>query len=326
MNTFKNIEELKGTFASGNFDFPESFSIGGENSNQHAEYKQHSVTDFGLEDIMHKGYKPMWIYTARANVDNQEVVKSLGLNAWIVLLWGMDNKHRILPFDVRSISRSRAIMTTHRDNVQEDYKEVSQDRVIPDKVRVMLLDLPMASELIGKVDTGADVCSLHAEDIEVHRSSQKVSFRCPPLSNNVITIPMVDQQAVQTPSAGTEYRPVVSLNIKVADKSLNDVRVNLKDRSEMEQPFLVGQNALEAGKFLIDPNIMKEDLDDDDAAFIQQLAEEFRTEVIEEGAAAITQDDISKIYDIFENSDITLSDLIKVLGAESLNRMKDLEY
>lgn len=325
MNSFKNLKELKNTFISGNFHFPEELLIGDDNLNHEIEYRKNTVVDFGLEDMLEHNYKPMWVYSIRPTEENQENAKVAGLNNWIVFLWGMDPKHRILPYDVRTIKRSRAMQTTRKSEqtIPEDYKEVNQDRIIPDKVRVMLLDLPVARELIGKVDTGADVCSLHAEDININHGTQKVSFRCPPLSDNVITVTLVDQQAVQTPSSdGTEYRAVISLNLKIADKALKDVRVNLNDRSNMEHPFLIGQNALETGNFLIDPNIIKEDLDD--AAFIQMLTEEFSNDVVEE--ALITEDEITQMYDLFEGSDITLKDLIKILRTESMNRLNKLDY
>ncbi len=330
MNTFKNIEELKRTFVSGNFDFPESFHVGGDGSNAHAEYRQHTVVNHNIEDMMSKGVKPMWVYSLRPSEENTQAAQSMGLNSWIVLLWGMDPKHRILPYDTRTITKSRATMTSHRSEqaLPEDYKEVSQDRVIPDKVRIMLLDMPVARELIGKVDTGADVCSLHAEDVKIQHGNQKVSFRCPPLSDNIITVPLVDQQAVQTPSAeGTHYRPVISLNLKVADKALKDIRVNLNDRSNMDHPFLVGQNALEAGNFLIDPNLIKEDTDLSDEDFIQDLVEQYSHENFTfEQETIITEEQISNMYDVFESSDISLSDLIKILRTETMNRLTKIEY
>lgn len=321
MDHFEDLKDLKQKFVSGNFHFPDSFTIGDD-----IEYRYLRSVNHKLEDMLHKGHKAMMIYNVRPAPEHMEKAKEAGLNSWIVLLWGFDPKYRMLPYEARTITRSRETIATRPESVAEDYKEVQQDRIIPDKVKVMILDLPVASELIGKVDTGADVCSLHAVNIEVNRGTGKVSFDCPPLSENRISVPLVDQQAVQTPSdQGTVYRPVIALNLKIAEKSLNDVRVNLNDRTNMEQPFLVGQNALEAGKFIIDPNIIKEDVNDDD--FIDALVEKFSADKVEVAdEKIITEEQITQMYDLFEGSNITFGDLIKILRTESLNRLKDLDY
>lgn len=200
--------------------------------------------------------------------------------------------------------------------IEEDYKEISTDRIIPDIVKIMVIDLPVGNEITGKVDTGADICSMHAENIEVNRGAGKVSFDCKYLSDNRLTMVLSTQQAVRSPSSDeTMYRPVVKLNLKISGKALNDVEVNLNDRSKMDHPFLVGQNALEAGNFIIDPNIIKED-EVEEVEQVEQIVE----------TPSISKEDIAKIYDLFESSDMTLSDLIKALKLEAIERINKIEY
>lgn len=203
--------------------------------------------------------------------------------------------------------------------LDEDYKEISTDRIIPDIVKVMIIDLPVGNEITGKVDTGADICSMHAENIEINRGAGKVSFDCKYISDKRITMVLSTQQAVRTPSSDeVMYRPVVRLNIKVSGKALNDIEVNLNDRSKMEQPFLIGQNALEAGNFIIDPNIMKEDEQTDNETTVVE------TPIVEK--RSLTQQEISSLYDLFEKSDMTLSEMVEALREEAINRINKIKY
>lgn len=316
MKEFNNIEDLKKAFLVGNVKFEKSMTVSG------VEYRRLQTTKHSLEEMLCDGYKALFVYSLRPSEKNISKEKSAGLHDWIIFMWGFDKKLRLIPYDVRSTTRSRG-RVEHR-GLGESFREISQDRIIPDKVKVIIIDLPVANELIGKVDTGADICSLHAENIEIDRGSQKVSFNCPPLSSNRFTVPLAETQVVRTPaSEETVNRPVISLNLKIADKGLKDIKVNLNDRSNMDQPFLVGQNALEAGNFIIDPNIIKEQLDIEE--LLDVLTEESKKDTVDD-QPKISPEDAAKMFDLFEGSELTLDDMIKVLRTEAINRFKDLEY
>lgn len=311
---FDNILDLKTTFKKGDMKFVDTITVAG------AEYRLLKSTEYSILDMIEKGHKGLVIYSLRKKDDNVDVAKEAGLHEWILFLWGFDKSLRMVPYDVRSTTGARVRGAI----VKENYKEISQDRIIPDIVKVLLIDLPVANTLTGKVDTGADICSLHAENIQIDRGNQTVSFNCPPLSQNRFTMPLADQQAVRVPSSEkTVYRPVITLNMKVADKGLENIEVNLNDRSNMEHPFLVGQNALEAGNFIIDPNIIKDSLEIDDV--FELLAEEFSDEIVEEHQS-VDPAFAAQMFDIFEQADLTMSELIKILRAEAVNRLKDLDY
>jgi hypothetical protein len=57
--------------------------------------------------------------------------------------------------------------------------------------------------------------------------------------------------------------------------------VNLNDREKMSHPFLIGQNALEKGKFIIDPNFMGEG-QEIDFDYLQEIFTEEVEEVEDE--------------------------------------------
>ena len=129
--------------------------------------------------------------------------------------------------------------------------------VIGDFVELRFVALPSSSFIRGKVDTGATICSLHCDQFQVNEQSQQITFKCKQLSNNSITVPMTEQQAVKN-ADGTEYRPVIEMSVKVGEQVIENVKFNLNNRSTMDAPVLIGQNLIKAGNFLIDPKQVAE--------------------------------------------------------------------
>lgn len=111
--------------------------------------------------------------------------------------------------------------------------------------------MKFSNHVRGRVDSGASICSLHATNIDVDRVSHRVSFECPSLSHNIITMKLEQMMAVRTPDGGIENRPVVKFDIEIQGKHLKDIEFNLNNREHMDEPVLIGENAIRAGKFLI---------------------------------------------------------------------------
>ena len=165
------------------------------------------------------------------------------------MTWAATGRLRFVPYDARTMTQARA---SGRNITEEDMSKYEMpDNIIGSTVEVKITNLPGSGMIKGKVDTGATICSLHAEKWSI--DNDVVKFVCPELSQNVISAPLVDQQAVKSSDGGTEYRPVITLNIKINGKLLNDIQFNLNNRGQMEFPILIGQNALEKGRFLINP-------------------------------------------------------------------------
>lgn len=120
-------------------------------------------------------------------------------------------------------------------------------------VEVKFTNISNNTVLTGKVDTGADISSLHATEYRI--GDNRVTFTCPELSNNNITVPLITQQAVKSSDGGQEYRPVIALNVKINDKLMTNVEFNLNDRGNMKFPVLIGKNILVKGGFKIDPRL-----------------------------------------------------------------------
>jgi len=144
-----------------------------------------------------------------------------------------------------------------------DTKEKQPDNEIGSTVEIRFTNIPGSAPLKGKVDTGADVSSLHATEHNIQDG--RVTFICPELSSNRITVPLVTQQTVKSSDGGQEYRPVISLNVKVNGKLMTNVEFNLNDRGNMKFPVLIGKNILIKGGFKIDPRLDEscDDCDDE---------------------------------------------------------------
>ncbi len=112
---------------------------------------------------------------------------------------------------------------------------------------------PFNMQLDSKVDTGADTCSVHAEDIESFKKNktQYVRFK---MANRYGEIKKVERKVlrmtkIKNKDGGYHIRPVVNLGLCI-DDYLEYVACNLVDRSNFDYPVLVGRNFL-AGHFLV---------------------------------------------------------------------------
>lgn len=158
----------------------------------------------------------------------------------------------------------------------------------------------------GKVDTGATTSSLHATKIAVNEQRNTVTFHSPALSDNMVTLDLKGVQEVHSADAGGQPRPVVSLDVVIDGKQINDASFNLNDRGNMDTEILIGQNILKAGQFVIDPNKDGE----------QTTTTEPDT-VVPRNEEAIVQ-----ALEVLAENNVTVADLLKYLQTAAVNRIK----
>jgi hypothetical protein len=108
----------------------------------------------------------------------------------------------------------------------------------------------------AKLDTGADVTSLHALDIRyIDRQGEKwVRFTVEAPDGRTATFErkLVRTMRIKRHGGGTEQRPVVRLAFCVAAQTI-EAEVNLIDRTGFNEPMLIGRNAMPNG-IAIDPH------------------------------------------------------------------------
>ena len=330
---FENFDQFNQQFRDGKFNVEDrSVTIDG------LEYHLLSSSQHKWEDVM--GGKPGVIVFSTGMPRKDEAVEK-GMDVWLALIW-LAKSNTVVPVEVRPTTQARMGFQlggkNHPDPGAESHKydkkeseevaEAAEPNTIGDVVRLKITNLPAGKELRGKVDTGATVSSLHAEKWSI--DGDNVKFICPELSPNVISLPLVDQQAVKSSDGGTEYRPVIELNVKINDKVLQGVQFNLNDRGQMEYPVLVGQNILEKGKYLIDPT-MNEDLEQPE---IIEEGDDIDWDTLYENLGPIEHaaDEsidpavIAAVYETLRNSDVNFGDLIRHMRTNITESLDDIKY
>lgn len=109
-------------------------------------------------------------------------------------------------------------------------------------------------ELPAKLDTGARHSSLHALEIQTFErdGASWVRFTLPDQDGNIKTVarPLYRTAVIRRAGTGVEKRPVVLLRACVAGFH-RTVEFNLKDRSGMLYPVLIGRSFL-GSRILVD--------------------------------------------------------------------------
>ena len=106
--------------------------------------------------------------------------------------------------------------------------------------------------LLARVDSGAKICSIHAEEIRVENAAarkennigKQVTFTIANKQGEKqeLTAPIINVSKVKT-SEGSEIRYVVSLTLH-ANGVEKQVHVNLNNRERMKYAMLIGRNFL----------------------------------------------------------------------------------
>lgn len=102
---------------------------------------------------------------------------------------------------------------------------------------------------LGRVDTGARTTSLHAESIHMENGTVHFSLVGADGERVPVRRPVAKIDTVRS-AAGSEERVFVELTLQHGDLT-KSVLVNLKDRSHMTYPLLLGRNWI-ADDYLVD--------------------------------------------------------------------------
>lgn len=320
---YTDINELRNDWLSGNFEYPAEVNVDG------IAFKRRSSSEQNFEDIIVNKKKAYVIY--QTSIAHRDEAKEKGMHQWLVFIWGADPTSVVRPNDIRSVSPQRAM------------GQMNEKHELIGDVAILKIFLPSTTAALkGRVDTGAEISSLNADKFEI--ADGMVKFINKDISNNVISVPLAQQQAVKSADGGVEYRPVIELDIEVNGKPIRKALFNLNNRNHMEYPCLIGQNVLQKTNFLIDPKMnstakdtgMQEDewfedewlipeAEDLDVNFsaLDELFEGIEPVVLESEDQTKSLDEL---YKLLEASDITLKDLVRYIRTDTLNTFEDIEY
>ena len=99
-------------------------------------------------------------------------------------------------------------------------------------------------KLVAKIDTGARISALHAEDISV--IGRLVSFR---FAGKHHEVKLVGAKRIKSSNGHTQIRPMIETEIVLGHHRFV-VAITLTDRGDMGVPMLLGREAIK-GRFLV---------------------------------------------------------------------------
>ncbi len=133
--------------------------------------------------------------------------------------------------------------------VAVEVRRLREDTTVGLDSKITIMGINGNNPLKAKIDTGADLCSLHATDIKFN--DQTVSYT---IDNRTYTSKL--HKVITIARAGDEQkRPTTLFTVIIGDKKFDNVEVNLSDRSGLDTPFLLGKNLIELADIKIDPNV-----------------------------------------------------------------------
>lgn len=269
--TFKSDSELVSAFNSGEFKFVDSFNM------LNVEFNRTKVNNVSLISSLKNKSNIYVAYMAESSdTNNAEDVIS-----YVVFVWSIDDKFNMTKHEPVLLKKSDMSINMDGDDESNDNVVISGDShtsddvgesqdsdnakidksrpVVGDKV-ICKFNLPSGDVgvITSKIDTGADMSSIHADDIKLIRhtdGANMVSFKNMELSDTPIVTKLVSKVPVQTADGGVEYRPIVSFDLEVRDKKISGAEFNLNDRSSMSSKCIIGRNILDKAKFIIDTTI-----------------------------------------------------------------------
>lgn len=131
-----------------------------------------------------------------------------------------------------------------------------QDRKVGLSLDITLVGLNGDNPLQAKVDTGAEECSLDAqnvrEDTDSISGSGTVTFS---LGEYQYKMAIHGHQSISSADGGTKNRPTIKVGVRYGEEYIPDVVFNLNDRSSMDYPVLLGVTFLKAAKLVVDPSL-----------------------------------------------------------------------
>lgn len=305
-----SVEELNNMFRAGRMtNTPEEIVVRG------VHYRRHDAVMHAPWKMVENNYKCFVVYSVQPREKRSDAYQRLKeqgvLNEWIVFIWGITRSMVIAPARVATNTAARA--KTDLNDAEHNLAEGSNGNIIHDETQITFHQFQKT--LPAKVDTGANMSSLHVEGWQ--KAGDQVEFRSKMLSDNIIRAPLVNQVSVKT-SEGTEIRPVVELDISLEGHQVAGAQFNLNDRSHMNDAILIGQNILEKGNFLVDPNGIKDTMEatvDWDA--LQELYEDVQVE------DTLTEEQVEEMYELLLNSNVSFSDIMRRMKTIAIQTIEE---
>jgi len=131
------------------------------------------------------------------------------------------------------------------------FKEFYKKPILGVREKIVLTKYPELGEIQAKVDTGNEAYNvLHGTEIK--EESGNVSFVT--VQNMRIKLPKKDNITIHIGSGVKEERPVVVVDFVLNNKEYKMMPFSIADRSENEDPVLLGEPFLKIINAVVDSN------------------------------------------------------------------------
>ena len=202
--------------------------------------------DASFRDITSGNKKGYVVYRLSPKPDNVKKFKEIHTDSddkqsvqdALIFAWAKhQNSLAVNPLAARFISKNRVMNAV--------IKGIFESVGIGLSPQVVIVGLNDSQPFESKTDTGADMCSLHADTVAVQ--GEQVSFT---INGRQYKAPLVRTLQVKQADSAGESRPVIKLTMAVNGTTVRDVECNLNNREGMT-PLLLGKNLLQQGNFTI---------------------------------------------------------------------------
>ena len=105
-------------------------------------------------------------------------------------------------------------------------------------------------QLVAKIDTGARMAALHAEDLSIHARSVTFTLMLSGKRQRCESR-LVDVKRIKSSNGAVEKRAVIETEIQIGVHQFSAL-ITLTDRADMGVPMLLGRESLR-GRFLVNP-------------------------------------------------------------------------
>lgn len=316
MFEFESVEQLNQKFRSGELkEIPTDVIL-----NKIEFFEKDKLIPDRLS-LLNQGRKIIVIYSPKAG----------SIDKRLALVWSLKNGLNISPLLAKLIGMYRA--STEKTVMAEADKQ--EEPTIGTHIEVILRSFNDEQPIRGKVDTGATINSLHAENINIRKDpfdpeTEVVDFE---FNGKKYSMTLVDYQAVQSADGGVVYRPVVKFNVLYDGNLYEDVLFNLNDRSDMEDKLLIGMNLLKEIGYKIDPTKNESKTEEQQEQDIiteeewqwieQQINEDIIT--LEEETKTQQKQQIHNLYEFLLQQNVSIADLLKYVKTHTLEIVDKLE-
>jgi len=129
------------------------------------------------------------------------------------------------------------------------FKDYYDKNILGVREVVNFIDFPDLGNVMAKIDTGNEAYNvLHG--VNIKDNGEAISFNT--VNNNRLTLNKADSITIHIGSGVKEERPVVKLSFKLGDKVYHDILFSIADRTENEEPVLIGEPFLKQAKSIVD--------------------------------------------------------------------------